>query len=896
MSLLQRFLNLARSGQLRRDIDREVSFHIQERAEELVAQGMPQGEALAIARRQFGNRTYQGERMRDADIVTWLDSLAGDLRYALRALRRSPVFATVAVASLALGIGANTAIFTLLDAVVLRSLPVPQPEEIVQLTQSDVEGNGQYFTNPIWEEIRNRKNESGTTMLAAFSEASFNTADGGEARRVRGQWVSGEFFALFGMQPAAGRLLTPRDDVRGCPATAVLGHTFWQSEYGGRDVVGTTIPLGGHPFEIVGVTAPGFGGPEVGRETQVYVPLCSQAVIFGAQSQLDRRSSWWLLVMGRRDPSLSLDELRLRVKALAPAAYAATVPPNWAANEQVEYQKRTLNVFPAPDGISTVRDRYHGALRIMMGAVALLLLIACANVANLLLARAAARQREVAVRLAIGAAKRRLMRQMLTESALLALLGAIGGLVIAHWGTRGLVALISTPESPVTLDLGLSLRVLGFTILVAAAAAVFFGLFPVWRGTRVGPQSALKASARGVAEGHARFTLGKSLVVVQVALSLTLLAGAGLLVGSLRNLRTMDPGFTAEGLLIVVADFRLTGLSREEYRSAQTRALERIRGVPGVRSASTSDLTPVGRSSWNDVVYVEGYTASTAADSVAWFNEVSDGYFATLDTRLVAGRDFDRSDVPQGSKTAIVNEAAAQHFFGTASPLGRTFRTKAGDTFSDPYTVVGVVENAKYQQLRETSSATIYLAASQYPAGSPQVSFEVRAHGDPMVVAPAVKKVLTDDHRGVTLDVTTLDRQLARSLRREHVLAVLSSLFGIVALALSMLGLYGVMAYTVARRQNEIGVRIALGAAQGRVLRMVLGDVARVVLIGVGLGIAGAVASGRLVRSFLFGLAPGDPAVLATAAAVLALVALGAGLVPALRASRVDPVAALRED
>jgi len=737
---------------------------------------------------------------------------------------------------------------------------------------------------------------AGLTSLAAFSDASFNTAEGGEVRRVRGEWVSGAFFAMFGMQPAAGRLLSRQDDVRGCPATAVLGHGYWQSEYGGRDVVGSTIGLDGKAFQVIGVAARGVTGPEVGRDPQVYVPLCSEAVLRENQSALDRRSSWWLRVMGRLDPAVGFEEMRTRIKAIAPAVYAATVPPNWAADEKLEYQTRTLNAFPAADGVSDVRDRYRGALKVMMGAVGLLLLIACANVANLLLARATSRQREVAIRLAIGAAKRRLVRQMLTESLLLALLGAMGGLVVAHWGTRGLVSLISTADSPVTLDIALSLRVLAFTIFVAALAAMIFGLIPIWRGTRVGPQSAMKANARGVAEGHTRFTIGKSLVVVQVALSLTLLAGAGLLVGSLRNLRTMDPGFTADGVLIVQANFRRTGIPAEQYRAVQERTLERIRALPGVRSASTSEMTPIGRSSWNELVYVENNAGRTYEDSVAWFNEVSDGYFATLDTRLVAGRDFDRSDVPQGARTAIVNEEAAQRFFGRTSPLGRQFRTKAGDTFSEPYTVVGVVESAKYQHLREESSATIYLSSSQNAAASAQVAFEVRAQGDPLALVASIKDVFADVHRSVALDITTLDRELARSLRREQVLAVLSSLFGGVALALSMLGLYGVMAYTVARRQNEIGVRIALGAAQSRVLQMVLGDVMRVVILGLLLGTVGAVATGKVLQSFLFGVTPGEPAVLAAAALVLAVVALGAGLVPAMRASGIDPVAALRED
>jgi predicted permease len=894
MSFLRRLLNLGRSGQLSRDIDRELAFHIRERAEELMAGGMPEAQAQAAARRQFGNRTNQGERTRDADVVTWLDSFAGDIRYALRALRRSPVFATVAVLSLALGIGANTAIYSLLDAVVLRSLPVEDPEELVLVTFAETVRNS-VFTNPLWEQVRDRA--SGFQDIAAFSQTEFNTSDGGEERRVRGEWVSGDYFRLLGGQAAAGRLLTKQDDVRGCPGIAVLGYGFWQSEFGGRaDAIGQSIRLAGKPFQIVGVASRGFTSPQVGHEPQVYAPICSEAIVQGARSSLDQRSHWWMQVIGRRASDVTLEELQARLKTIAPAVFAATLPGNWANEHKQEYLTRTLNAVPAPDGVSSVRSQYGGALKIMMGAVALLLLIACANVANLLLARATARQREVAIRLAIGAGKSRLVRQMLTESALLALFGAVAGLFVAHWGTNGLVSMISTADSPVSLDLSLSLRVLLFTILVAAFATMLFGLIPVWRGTRVGPQAAMKANARGVAEGHARFTLGKALVVAQVALSLMLLVGAGLLVGSLRNLRTMDTGFTSDGVLIVSANLARTELPATRFGGIRNAVLERVRATPGVLAASTADITPIGRMRWNDLVIVDGPVAAVVTDSIAWFNEISDGYFATLDTRVLSGRDFDRTDVASGSKTAIINEATAKRFFGSTSPLGRTFRMRPADALTDPYTIVGVVENAKYSELREESSGTIYLPASQNADGGPRFNLVVRAQGDPLQLLPTLKEVFAEQHRAISLNFTTLEAQVARTLQRERMLAVLSTLFGAVALSLAMLGLYGVMAYTVARRQNEIGVRIALGANRDRVLRMVLGDVARVVMIGVALGIAGALASGKLVTTFLYGLRPGEPAVLALAALILGLVALGAGLVPALRASRVDPVSALREE
>ncbi|HYC52427.1 MAG TPA: ABC transporter permease [Gemmatimonadaceae bacterium] len=893
MSLMRRLFNLGRDEGLSRDIERELSFHMREHVEALVADGWSEADALVEARRRFGNPTFQREQTRESDIVAWLDSLRGDLRYALRALRRSPAFTTVAVASLALGIGANTAIYTLIDAVVVRSLPVPNPEELVQVLTSDDDESG-YFTNPMWEQIRDR--QTGMSQVAAFSETSLNVADGGEMRRISGAWVSGDFFRLFAMRPAVGRVIEPADDVRGCPATVVLGHGFWQSEYAGRsDVVGKNIPFDGKPYQIVGVVAPGFGGPEVGRATQVFLPICSEAVLRGSGSSLDARSNWWLRVIGRRAPDVAFEELRARMKSIAPGVYASTVPPRWSAENKADYLTRTLGVRPAAKGLSGLRTQYTSALLVMMGAVSLVLLIACANVANLMLARASAREREVAIRMAIGAGRRRLVRQLLTEGLLLAAAGALAGLVVAKWTMAGLVTLISDPANPVALDLSLNPRVLGFTVLTAGVTALIFGLIPAWRGTRVSPQTAMKASARGVAEGHGRFTFGKSLVVAQVALSLTLLVGAGLLVGSLRNLSTMDPGFSAEGVLIANSGFRRAGIPAARFSEIRRDLLMRVRSLPGVQSAALADLTPVGGSSWNDEVHVEGFTPATRQDGVIWFNQVSDAYFATMDTRLLAGRDFDATDVVNGPKTAIVTQSVAERVFA-GKALGRTYRTKRGDTFSDPVTIVGVVEDAKYRSLREESSGTVFIPAMQDSAPSPGMTFVIRAAGNPLALVASLKGLFADVHPSYTVEFTTLDEQLARSLRRERMLAVLSALFGALALALSMLGLYGVMAYTVARRRNEIGVRIALGADSSRVLRMVLGDVARVVLIGLVIGAGGALASGKLVTSFLYGMEPAEPSVLGAAALLMLTIALAAGLIPAWRAARVDPVSALRED
>jgi predicted permease len=895
VSLFRRLFNLGRTNAVERDIQREMAFHIRERADELQAQGMSEVEATQLAQRQFGNRTLKVEDTRDADVVTSLDTLRGDVRYTLRGLARSPVFTVVTIASLALGIGANASIFTLVDAIVLRPLSAPKPDELVQVTTSSSDTTDGYFTNPLWEQLRDR--QSGFSAVAAFGETQFDISRGGEAKRVPGEWVSAQYFVVFGMNASVGRLLTLDDDRRGCPAVAVLSHAFWQSEYGGdASIVGRTMLLDGKPFQVIGATTPGFTSPEVGHAPQVYVPICTDAYLYGTQSTLDSRSNWWLRVIGRRDPSIPLAQLRARIKSIAPPSYAAATPQDWAIQHQAEFQTRTFSIRSIEHGLSAVRDQYRHPLFVLMGGVGILLLIASANVANLLLARAAAREREMAIRLAIGASRRRLIRQLLTESLLLAGIGAAVGVLVAQLGTRGLVALISTPSAPVSLDLALNYRVLGFAALLATLTATLFGLAPALRATRVDPQAAMKANGRGVAGGRGRFTAARALVSAQIALSLMLLVAAGLMVGSLRKLLTKDAGFDARAVLLVRADLGRTGFSADQRRIVQGQLLDGLRALPGVRSASSADLTPLGGSSWNDIPYVDGRTPLRPEDDLLWFNEVTDGYFATLGSRLLAGRDFDRTDLPTTPRVAIVNEATAQKLFGDQSPLGRQFRTKRGDTFSDPYTVVGVVENSIYRDLREMESATIFLARSQDAGARGSIRFQVRTSSAPLNTVPAIKQLFAEANESIVLEFNTLSQQVEASLRRERLLAMLSGFFGSVALGLSILGLYGVMAYSVARRRNEIGVRMALGASASRVLKLVLADVSRVVTVGVVIGIVAAVWSGRLVASFLFGLEPVEPTIIASVSAMLVVIALVAGLVPALRASRVNPTAALREE
>jgi predicted permease len=886
MAWYQRFANLLRSNRLSTDIDREMAFHMAERADELMANGMSEGEARREARRRFGNPSLQKERTRDADVMTWLESIGADIRYALRALRASPGFAFVTILSLGLGIGANTAIFSLINAVVLKTLPVNRPEELVRITMGDSDGS--VFTNPIWEQIRDRQDMF--SGVFAYGDNQFNLTAGGEVRRARGNWVSGDYFSTLGVRPAAGRLLARTDDVRGCPPVAVLSYGFWQNEYGGSaSAIGKTISLESTPYLIVGVTAPSFFGVSVGDSPQVFTPLCQRA-------GLDRRSNWFLYVMGRPKPDVTSAQLAARVAALAPAVYAATIPERWSAAEKADYANNKLEIKPAPNGLSPVRREYQKALTVLMVVVALVLLIACANVANLLLARAAVRGREMAIRLAIGAGRQRLVRQLFTESVLLAGFGAAVGVLFARWGSAMLVSALSRGPFPISLDLGLDGRVLAFTLLVALATGVLFGLAPAWRSTRVDPQLALKANGRGVVEGHNRFTIGKALVVGQIALSLVLVIGAGLLLGTFRKLTTLDPGFNRDGVLIVSINLEHTGYRGPAQAAMHRDLLARIKALPSVENVAASQLTPISGSGWNDFIKVDGFTPKNERDALVYFNEVTDGYFTTLGTSLLAGRDFDARDRPSGQAVAIVNETLARKFFNGTSALGKTYRIAMGDSIHAPVQIVGVVKDAKYLKLREESYPTVFIALGQDDNPGATLQYEVRAVGSATALVPIIKSMVAEVNRSIALEFTPLSDQVDASLRRERILATLSAFFGALALLLATVGLYGTLSYSVARRRNEIGIRIALGAGQRRVMRLVMGEVTRMVAVGLALGAAAALLSTRWVKSFLFGVSASDPTTVIASVIIMGLVALAAGAMPAWRAARVDPISALREE
>jgi putative ABC transport system permease protein len=812
-----------------------------------------------------------------------------DVRYALRALAASPGFAAVAILSLALGIGANTAIFSLIDSVILKTLPVPHPEQLVQVTM----GKNTSFTNPIWEQLRDRQDVF--SGVFAYGGGRFNLAAGGEARYATGNFASGQFFDALGLHAAIGRTFTPDDDKRGCGGTAVISYGFWQREYGGRaDAVGKSISLDNHPFEIVGVLQPGFTGVDVGTEKDVYIPICTEKTLHGEFSSLDQRSNWWLRVIGRTKPGVSAAQAQARLKMLAPEIFGATVPPRWKPEMQAEYRSRTFDVQVAANGLSGLRKQYTQALWVLMAIVGVVLLIACANVANLLLARSAARQKEIAIRIALGSGRWRLMRQLLTESLVLSLAGAAMGTLFAQWGARLLVSFLSVNSNRVFLDLSIDGRVLAFTAGVSIVTAMLFGLAPAWRGTAVNPQAAMKANGRGVIEGG-RFGLGKALVVAQVALSMMLVVGAGLMLTTFFRLETLDTGFDRQHVLLVNVDLRNGHYPAERRGAAMREMLQRLRALPAVLSASGSNITPVSGSTWNEDLIIDGYQPKGKGDTLVYFNEVSDRYFETMRMKLLAGRDFGSQDTPESPKVAIVNQTMAKKFFGGQNPVGRRYRAEEGNRLGPWTEIVGLVSDSKYENLREEILPAAFVAASQDQTPM-WYEFEVRTAGDPAALSSAAKAAIAAVNPDISLQFKTLAVQVEESLARERLLATLSGFFGALALGLATIGLYGVMSYNVARRRNEIGIRMALGAEQSRVLRMVLGEVAVLIAAGLAVGACAALATTRFVASFLYGTKANDPLTLCAAAGVLALVAAVAGFVPARSASRLEPMNALREE
>jgi putative ABC transport system permease protein len=899
MSWIKRIRGVFGRERLDAELGEEMRAHLEMRAANEVRNGMSAEEARYDARRRFGNVTLQHERAREMDLLRWLETLAQDVRFGLRMLRKSPGFTAVAVLTLALGIGANTAIFSLLNTVMLRVLPVQKPEELVQIALLTKNFGGRVrtsYTNPLWEAVRDRQNVFAGTF--AWGTSEFNLSTGGEAQDVKGLYASGDYFDVLGVRAASGRLISRTDDQHGCPGVAVLSYGFWNERYGREPVVGKTISLDGHAFPIIGVSAPGFFGTNVGSTFDVAVPICAEAVITGIKSSLDVRSSWWFRVMGRLKPGERAETASAGMDVLAPQIFAATVPLNWKPDDQKNFLQWKFTALPGGTGVSGLRGQYTQPLQFLMAAALLVLLIACANIASLMLARAAARRHEVGVRLAVGASRGRLVRQLLTECLLLSAVGAAVGVMFARWGSELLVRFISTQQNKVFLDITLDARVLGFTAGAAILTALLFGVLPALRSTRVPVAGAIRGEAGALAGRDTRFRAGKWTVAAQVAISVVLVTTAALFVRSFEKLVNLDIGFDRNGVLMSEVFFRSGSGALPENVNRNDEILARVRAVPGVRTSSESVVTPISHRTWDDEIVVDRPNAPKGLDSDVDMNYVTPGYFATLRSNLLEGRDFSEHDAANAPKVAIVNQALTRKFFGNEDPIGKTFRRYASSSteLGEPFEIVGLVQDAKYDTLREDFPPTAFFPLEQIPAGLDRVYVESRTAVEPQALAAAIVHAIESVDRSASVVTETLGQQVDDSLAQERLLATLSGFFGALALLLALIGLYGVLAYLVLQRRQEIGIRMALGARGGAILRLVMRDVALLLGAGLLVGISVTWAATRYAQSLLYDLRANDPASLALGACALAIVALVAAYLPARRAMRVDPMVALRHE
>ena len=913
-------------GRRRDELEEEIQSHLRMAIRDRVERGESPEQAEAAARREFGNVGLVKEVTRDMWGWGWWERLLQDIRYGLRFMRRGPGFTAVAVLTLALGIGANTAIFSVVDAVLLRDLPVKEPGQLVLFRsvggeRFDIGGhNGSIVRDssgrtvkssfPYQTLTRFREQQSMLSEVFAFGTLSLNVNAFGQADVASGQAVSGNYYTALGVSAVVGRTLTDDDDKAAAQPVAVVTHRYWQRRFAGDPaVIGQQINLNNHAFTIVGVTPPGFNGTmNVGTSPDVTIPIAWESQLMGERSRM-KNNMWWLRLMGRLKSGASMEEAQSQLSGVfqqsilehraarisqaqaegteAPAPHDPNAPPG-------------LAVFPGRQGETNTRADYQLPLYTLFIVVGLVLLIACANVANLLLARAASRQREIAVRLALGAGRWRLVRQLLTESLLLATWGGAFGLLLAFWLKDSLLAVSDWGGQQMSaLEARLDLRVLVFTVAISWAAGILFGLAPAWRATRVDLAPALKDNLRS-SSSSPRSLFTKALIVAQVAISLLLMIGAGLFLSTLVNLRRVDPGFNTSDLLLFEVEPGLSGYEKEPLANLYRQMSERIEAVPGVRSVTFSANPLLAQSSTELAFYLP--SANAASDGRArpagavHVHQVRENFLGAMEIPLLGGRAFTTQDDERAPRVAIVNQAFAKQFLPDGSPLGKRFGLDPAKV--DEIEVVGLTLDAKYTSQRDKAPPTVYLPWGQELSALGSATFEVRTSGDPLLHVAAIRQAVREVDRDLPLKgIKTQVEQADETLAMERLFAKLFSLFGLLALVLAAVGLYGMLAWSVTQRSHEIGIRMALGASSGSVMKMILRQGLTLTLFGVVLGLVGASVLATNLQSLsqmLYGIEPTDLMTFGVIAVLLMLVALVACYIPARRATKVDPLVALR--
>jgi predicted permease len=898
-------------------LDEDIRDHLERVTQDNIDRGMTPEEARRQALLAFGNVTLVKEDTRAVWIRIWLEQLRQDIRYAWRTLRRSPGFAAIVILTLGLGIGANTAIFSLMDQVMLRALPVDRPEELALIDapgiyQGRTTGT-QVMSVPMFRGLSAAKEADvlsgvfarfdvratiGVGNSGAGSPGSPGSSAASSTERGFAELVSGNYFRTLGVGTALGRTLGPEDDrVPGAHPVVVLSHAYWQRRFGGdAGVLGRDIRINGHVMTIVGVAQPGFNGVDLGAPVDLFVPLMMKPALTPTWNDLDSWRSRWVTVMGRLAPGVSHDRvaaaLNVRYRQLL---HEDVQTARVTGSERDQFLRKNLQVMAGGRGKSAFRDQFATPLIVVMAMVGLVLIVACANVANLMLARSAARQKDVALRLALGASRWRIVRQRLAESVVLAAGGTVVGLLIASWTTRLLIQMLPFERAARALSSELDIRVVGFALAAAAATVLLFGLAPALQARSAAALTmALKETGR-VAGGGSQAGFRKALVIAQVALSMLLLAGAGLFARSLHNLRGLDPGFVPDNLLHFSLDSSRSGYTRERSIALAKTLQEQLRMLPGVTSVSMAVVPAMTDRQSLQTVRVQGYEPAEGEDMSPAINLVGPDYFEALGVPLVMGRAFAPGDDERAPLVAIVNQSMAKHFWPGKHPIGRRFSANSRQP-EGAVEVVGVVRDAKFANLRGDIPRFFYIPLLQAQTID-AMTFYVRTRpgiGDPFA---AVRQTVQRLDPGLpVLDMKSMEQQVSDTLFPERLVALLAVFFGVLATVLAAIGLYGVMSYTVSRRTREIGLRMALGAARASVLWMVLREVVTLTTAGILLGVPAALAVSRLIESQLFGLSSTDPLTLAFAAIVLTLIALSAGYLPAWRATRIDPMIALRTE
>jgi len=904
------------------ELDEELGAYLEMEAAEKMKQGMSRREALRAVRLERGNLEVTKEIVRSGGWESFVETCWQDLRYGARTLRKSPGFTVVAVLTLALGIGANTAIFSLIDAALLRSLPVRDPQRLVVFQWTahkspNLKGHysymscpaaddgatgehGCWFSYPMFQQFHSTQ-EAFSTVAALCGNVGLNLRGNGPVTFVQGEMASGDFFGALGVGATVGRTFDPSDDTPGASPVAVLSYGYWQSAFGGDPAaVGKTVWLNNVPVTIVGVAAKGFPSLDPGRVRSLWLPLSVSPQIgldlFGNVSG-DHPSLkagddiWWIYVVARLKEGMSIEQAQAAASALFH---------NDVLDKSKEFFKTEdaprLVLMPAPQAISGLREQFSTPLTVLMTAVGLVLLVACANLAGLMLARSSTRHREFAVRLALGAGRARIVRQLLTESLLLSLAGGTAGILLAYWSVQPLVAFMSRGGLwPSHVAVYLDLRVLVFTFAVSILTGIFFGLAPAFRGTRLDLTPALKESTSALAAGASRnqwLNLGSGLVVAQVALAILALSGAGLMVRTLENLKGINPGFETRNILLFRMEPSLNGYTAERSKNLYSELLARLQAMPGVKSATYSFDDLLSGNSWTTSFGIEGEAQDTSHGTLGL--AAGPKYFETMGIPLKAGRVFTSQDYSLPSDTkwepAVINEAFARTFFKDQNPLGRHI-TGVGHQGSSRE-IVGIVGDTKFQSLRSEIAPTLFI-----PAGGGEAVFEVRTALNPRTIIPEVRSTVSQLDSNLPLfSLRTETEQIDRSLFQERLIARLSSFFGTLSLLLACLGLYGLLSYEVSRKTREIGVRMALGARPSDVLRFIVRQGVGLSAVGAAFGILGALGATRYLASLLYGVRPFDPLTFLSVALLLGLVALAACYIPARRASHLDPMVALRDE